>query len=175
METFQDPLKLHLEFSPHSCFYYQDNSTESWYIVIYLFITCNLSIRILYYHSSEKFTNRISTMSLIFPRAQFDPLVVSWVGTALAVSYAAYLTYSISKKDTAGGDIKGNRVNNHIKKDLPKVVDTVDVEDLGNKSVFCRCWKSKKFPYCDGAHVTHNKNCNDNVGPLIVQKRETQT
>jgi CDGSH-type Zn-finger protein len=33
----------------------------------------------------------------------------------------------------------------------------------------CRCWKSAKFPRCDGAHNQHNKDTGDNVGPLIVK------
>ena len=33
-----------------------------------------------------------------------------------------------------------------------------------------RCWKSKKFPYCDGSHAKHNAETGDNVGPLIVKK-----
>ena len=35
---------------------------------------------------------------------------------------------------------------------------------------FSRCWKSKKFPYCDGSHAKHNTETGDNVGPLIVKK-----
>lgn len=98
-------------------------------------------------------------------------MVVSWIGTAIAVGYAAYLTYSVAKdKSQAGGKAP---INPNIKKDEPKVVDSLDLEDLGNKSVFCRCWKSKKFPYCDGSHAAHNKEHNDNVGPLILQRRET--
>ena len=27
-----------------------------------------------------------------------------------------------------------------------------------------------QFPMCDGAHVAHNKETGDNVGPLIVEK-----
>lgn len=34
--------------------------------------------------------------------------------------------------------------------------------------MYCRCWKSDTFPLCDGAHVAHNKDTGDNVGPLIV-------
>merc|ERR1719415_312973 len=52
----------------------------------------------------------------------------------------------------------------------PRVVDTIDIEDMGDKGVFCRCWKSKKFPYCDGSHSKHNTETGDNVGPLIVKK-----
>ena len=95
-----------------------------------------------------------------------DPMVVSWIGTAIAVGYAAYLTYSKSKQSSLGG---GSQINPGVKKDQPKVVDNIDVEDLGDKSVFCRCWRSKKFPYCDGAHAIHNNKTGDNVGPLIIQ------
>lgn len=35
------------------------------------------------------------------------------------------------------------RVNYSIKKDVNKVVDSVDVEDITEKAVFCRCWKSE--------------------------------
>lgn len=34
------------------------------------------------------------------------------------------------------------RVNVKIKKDVAKVVDSVDIEDISEKAVFCRCWKS---------------------------------
>lgn len=37
------------------------------------------------------------------------------------------------------------------------------------KIVLCRCWKSKKFPYCDGAHRKYNKENNDNLGPVVVE------
>ena len=44
----------------------------------------------------------------------------------------------------------------------------------GEKKVYCRCWKSETFPLCDAAHVAHNKETGDNVGPLIVsvEKKE---
>merc|ERR1712038_732544 len=64
------------------------------------------------------------------------------------------------------------RCNNKVKMDSPKVVDTVDIEDIGSKGVFCRCWKSNKFPYCDGSHVKHNAETGDNTGPLIIKKSE---
>ena len=34
--------------------------------------------------------------------------------------------------------MRGNRLNETIKMDCGKVVDTVDIEDMGDKGVFCR-------------------------------------
>lgn len=36
----------------------------------------------------------------------------------------------------------------------------------GETVALCRCWQSKKFPFCDGSH---NKLNEDNVGPIIVE------
>jgi len=91
-----------------------------------------------------------------------------WIGTAVAVGYAVYLTMkgkNETKTDT------NSCVNQCFKKESDKVVDSFDIEDLAQKTVFCRCWRSKKFPYCDGSHNDHNKETGDNVGPLIVQKK----
>lgn len=67
---------------------------------------------------------------------------------------------------------KKEMVNRTISKDSPKVVHSFDMEDIGTKAVYCRCWKSKKFPFCDGAHAKHNEETGDNVGPLIVLKKK---
>ncbi|XP_014203683.1 CDGSH iron-sulfur domain-containing protein 2 homolog [Copidosoma floridanum] len=66
---------------------------------------------------------------------------------------------------------KSNQVNRTINKNNPKVVDMVDVEDITEKTVFCRCWKSQNWPYCDGAHGKHNQCTGDNVGPLVITKK----
>ncbi|KAM6953218.1 CDGSH iron-sulfur domain-containing protein 1 [Aplochiton taeniatus] len=63
-------------------------------------------------------------------------------------------------------------VNASVSKDSSKVVHSFDMEDIGTKAVYCRCWKSKNFPFCDGAHAKHNEETGDNVGPLIIKKKD---
>ncbi|KAM8909455.1 CDGSH iron-sulfur domain-containing protein 1 [Spinachia spinachia] len=72
----------------------------------------------------------------------------------------------------SGRTCKKGLVNTSISKDSPKVVHSFDMEDIGTKAVYCRCWKSKKFPFCDGAHAKHNDATGDNVGPLIIKKKD---
>jgi len=66
----------------------------------------------------------------------------------------------------------GGPVNLCIRKGEAKVADSVDIEDLGKTTAFCRCWRSSKFPYCDGTHNGHNIATGDNVGPLVIKKKE---
>ncbi|CAK7288876.1 CDGSH iron-sulfur domain-containing protein 1 [Vulpes lagopus] len=63
-------------------------------------------------------------------------------------------------------------VNLHNQKDNPKIVHAYDMEDLGDKAVYCR-WRSKKSPLCDGSRTKHNEETGDNVRPLIIKKKET--
>jgi len=62
-------------------------------------------------------------------------------------------------------------MNFDIRMDEPKVADIIDVEDLGENTSFCRCWKSKKWPFCDGSHNAHNKASGDNLGSLKVRRK----
>eukprot|EP00980_Cylindrotheca_fusiformis_P030943 scaffold25665_cov113-Cylindrotheca_fusiformis.AAC.3 len=71
------------------------------------------------------------------------------------------------------------KMNLKIDLDSPKVA-TQDSICKGDKSVYCRCWLSDTFPFCDGTHVKHNNVTGDNVGPLIVSgpksgKKEDRT
>ncbi|XP_005301780.1 CDGSH iron-sulfur domain-containing protein 1 [Trachemys scripta elegans] len=91
---------------------------------------------------------------------------ISLAAGAAAVGYLAYTRF-LSKDKCCKA-----MVNLHIQKDNPKVVHAFDMEDLGEKAVYCRCWRSKKFPVCDGSHTKHNDETGDNVGPLIIKRKE---
>uniref|UniRef100_A0A7C9AIC1 Iron-binding zinc finger CDGSH type domain-containing protein n=1 Tax=Opuntia streptacantha TaxID=393608 RepID=A0A7C9AIC1_OPUST len=85
-------------------------------------------------------------------------------GAAFAsLAYALYTKWQVCSLSA--------KINHSIQKDNAKVVHSFDMEDLGNNETFCRCWRSKKFPYCDGTHNKHNKETNDNVGPLIIKQK----
>mmetsp|Transcript_23405 Transcript_23405/g.35059 ORF Transcript_23405/g.35059 Transcript_23405/m.35059 type:complete len:126 (+) Transcript_23405:129-506(+) len=60
------------------------------------------------------------------------------------------------------------KINTEIDLEAPKVVTMEDLK-VGEKKVYCRCWKSGTFPLCDGTHAKWNKETGDNVGPLIVK------
>lgn len=113
----------------------------------------------------------------LFKPVLHHSVALTWIGTAVAVGYAAYVTYNSSKfsrshlSSSCGSQTKGQQINVEIKKDEPKIVDTFDVEDLSAKTVLCRCWRSKCFPKCDGSHAKHNKETGDNIGPVIITRQ----
>jgi hypothetical protein len=61
---------------------------------------------------------------------------IPWVSTALL---GVYVIYQFVKKDKCC-----DWVNKDVQKDQPKVATSVDIEDLGEKTAFCRCWRTKK-------------------------------
>ncbi|CAD7672995.1 unnamed protein product [Nyctereutes procyonoides] len=58
---------------------------------------------------------------------------------------------------------KDSLINFKIQKENPKVVNEINIEDL--------CL-TKTFPACDGSYNKHNELTGDNVGPLILKKKE---
>ncbi|XP_076831185.1 CDGSH iron-sulfur domain-containing protein 1 [Brachyhypopomus gauderio] len=95
------------------------------------------------------------------------------LATALSATAGALLVgVLVYKTFFCKGKCVKPKVNLDLQKDDPKVVHAFDIEDLGDKVVYCRCWRSKKFPYCDGAHTKHNQETGDNVGPLIIKRKE---
>ncbi|XP_011498081.1 PREDICTED: CDGSH iron-sulfur domain-containing protein 2 homolog [Ceratosolen solmsi marchali] len=84
----------------------------------------------------------------------------------VGIGYMSYLSFCPKAR-------KGNckRVNSKIKLLNNKVVDVLDIENITENVAFCRCWKTKNWPYCDGSHAGHNSKCNDNLGPLVINKK----
>jgi len=108
--------------------------------------------------------------SLEMPCIHADPSCNSKLAlyaTGFVIGGAA-LGYFVGLKVAA----KKARCNAKIKLECDKVVDSQDIEDVGEKKAYCRCWKSKKFPLCDGSHNAHNKETGDNVGPLIISNSQ---
>lgn len=49
-----------------------------------------------------------------------------------------------------------------------------DIEDIADRKSFCRCWKSKQFPFCDGTHHQWVKDTGDNVGPVLIKHKNKE-
>ena len=94
------------------------------------------------------------------------------VSIAIGIGIGALLALVFGRSKASG------QVNLSIQKDQAKVAtmcplkdieDTVTASDKGVVA-YCRCWRSKTFPKCDGSHVKHNKETGDNTGPLVIKK-----
>uniref|UniRef100_A0A8C9HA17 Iron-binding zinc finger CDGSH type domain-containing protein n=1 Tax=Piliocolobus tephrosceles TaxID=591936 RepID=A0A8C9HA17_9PRIM len=106
----------------------------------------------------------MATRSLL-RRFEWITAVTIAAGTA-AICYLAYKRFYVQDHRNKA------MINLHIQKDNPKIVHAFDMEDLGHKTVYCRCWRSKKFPFCDGSHTKHKEETGVNVRPLIIKKKE---
>jgi CDGSH-type Zn-finger protein len=74
----------------------------------------------------------------------------------------------------------GLRANNYgIESTMPpdkpsRRVDMIDFDEIkakvaaGEKVSLCRCYRSKRFPYCDGSHIKHNEETGDNIAPAVL-------
>uniref|UniRef100_A0A663DYU8 CDGSH iron sulfur domain 1 n=1 Tax=Aquila chrysaetos chrysaetos TaxID=223781 RepID=A0A663DYU8_AQUCH len=69
---------------------------------------------------------------------------VEWIAAVSLAAGAAAVGYLAYKKFLCKDKCCKAMVNLHIQKDNPKVVHAFDMEDLGDKAVYCRCWRSKK-------------------------------
>ncbi|XP_038620584.1 CDGSH iron-sulfur domain-containing protein 2-like [Tachyglossus aculeatus] len=93
-----------------------------------------------------------------------------FLGILALVSYLAVHPFLPKKKQQ-----KDSLINLKIQKENPKVVNEINIENLClTKAAYCRCWRSKLFPACDGSHNKHNELMGDNVDPLILKKKEVK-
>lgn len=60
------------------------------------------------------------------------------------VGTVSLLVYATVKAIMPTPEKKDGIVNPRVQKESTKVVNAVDIEDLGDKAVYCRCWRSKK-------------------------------
>lgn len=94
--------------------------------------------------------------------------LLPFLGVLALLGYLAVRPFLQKKKQQ-----KDSLINLKIQKENPKVVNEINIEDLClAKAAYCRCWRSKTFPACDGSHNKHNELTGDNVGPLILKKKE---
>jgi len=93
-----------------------------------------------------------------------------WIAIAPVVLVILAHVFIVVSFFSGGSSVPSGRLNAKIDLDSPKVVTKEEFK--GEKLVMCRCWKSKKFPYCDGSHTKHNEETGDNVGPLIILPSE---
>ncbi|KAK0395853.1 hypothetical protein QR680_001463 [Steinernema hermaphroditum] len=118
------------------------------------------------------------------PASNIIEMVCAHSAGASSTCHSKLIAYAVAL--AAGGAALGYLIgwklgkkrarHNHVHKlSADKVVDTVDLEDVGEKMAFCRCWKSHKFPLCDGSHNKHNNCTGDNLGPLIVKGKTPST
>ncbi|ESO02400.1 hypothetical protein HELRODRAFT_66424 [Helobdella robusta] len=98
-----------------------------------------------------------------------------FAGGVGVVSYSVY-HLAASKLSLKCCQLHCNRscaMNPSIKKDVAKVVDIVEIEDITKEKVsYCRCWRSKKFPLCDGSHNAYNEETGDNTGPIVLKHKQ---
>uniref|UniRef100_A0A5F5PNQ2 CDGSH iron sulfur domain 1 n=1 Tax=Equus caballus TaxID=9796 RepID=A0A5F5PNQ2_HORSE len=69
---------------------------------------------------------------------------VEWIAAVTFAAGTAVIGYLAYKRFYGKDHRNKSMVNPHIQKDNPKVVHAFDMEDLGDKAVYCRCWRSKK-------------------------------
>jgi CDGSH-type Zn-finger protein len=68
--------------------------------------------------------------------------------------------------DAAGAGAGRKQHLNTVEELRRQVIDVSQLKP--GKNSFCRCWLSKKLPYCDGAHKAYNAASGDNAGPVVV-------
>ncbi|XP_010632155.1 uncharacterized protein LOC104868862 [Fukomys damarensis] len=94
-----------------------------------------------------------------------------WIAAVTIVAGTAATGYLAYKRFCVKDHRSKSMVKLHIQKDNPKAVHAFDMEEI--KAVYCRSWRSQKFPLCDGSHTKHDEETGDNVGPLSIRKGET--
>ncbi|CAL8088303.1 unnamed protein product [Calicophoron daubneyi] len=94
-----------------------------------------------------------------------------WIGLVLFGAATTGVGYCIYETVMSKAGYRQHPINLDIQKHLDKCVDVVDVESIVDKKCYCRCWRSAKFPFCDGSHKKFNEENGDNIGPLVLKPK----
>jgi len=111
---------------------------------------------------SRKFYSHLLTITM--------KLYILFLVLTTAAAFTHITSFGVSRIQKTSSQVcaeSSHRINDSIDLASPKVVNQEKLNS-GEKKVYCRCWKSGTFPLCDAAHVKHNEENGDNVGPLIV-------
>ncbi|KAM7054554.1 CDGSH iron-sulfur domain-containing protein 1-like [Molossus nigricans] len=101
---------------------------------------------------------------------------VEWiVAVTAAAGTAAMCHYPVYQRFYVNDHHSKSMANVHIQKDNHKIIPAFHTEDLGDKAVYCHCWRSKESPFSDGVHMKPNEETGHGVGPLITKREETET
>ncbi|KAL6049326.1 hypothetical protein STEG23_029235 [Scotinomys teguina] len=94
-------------------------------------------------HALASLPRRLRSGYFVFFSKQ-SLLAVEWIAAVTLAAGTAALGYLAYKKFYVKDTRTKAMVNLQVQKDNPKVVHAFDMEDLGDKAVYCRCWRSKK-------------------------------
>jgi CDGSH-type Zn-finger protein len=123
---------------------------------------CNISFAGTGTHTSDVSRLRSSRTSSKVVRMKGPVLLL-----VMSLSMASAFTRRSVLFSQRAFSLATGRINTQIDVDSPKVVHTIEVCPT-EKFKICRCWKSAKFPLCDGAHIKHNQETKDNIAPCII-------
>ncbi|EGV92250.1 CDGSH iron sulfur domain-containing protein 1, partial [Cricetulus griseus] len=100
------------------------------------------------------------------------PVAAEWIAAVTFAAGTAALGYLAYKKFYVKENRAKSMVNLQIQKDNPKVVHAFDMEDLGDKAVYCRCWRSKKKDKSNLASEDNGDNFSPGVMNPLREKRQ---
>lgn len=107
---------------------------------------------------------------------QLLPLVVAvLLPPILLLSFVLPLVSKGTDSNRTSSKIRQADAVANVEKDVRTQIALEEVEDICKNSEkgrvsFCRCWRSNKYPYCDGSH----REC-QGLGPLVITAKQGQS
>lgn len=79
-------------------------------------------------------------------------LVNDWAKIVPLMVVSAAVGFYVSRKFPSRQNTWVNKVH---QKDVPKIVHSMDMEDIADKKTFCRCWCSKSVKFTSETRFTY--------------------